>query len=181
MAKVSYANLKLKTKEEIKEFDFNGSKIEVLQYLPLQDKIDLIDITCQKAREDRLYSPIKIDAYFHLHLVYLYTNLTFTEKQREDEYKLYDCLMSNGLIDSVLMNMNKKEYESLLDLLNQKIEDELKYNTTAAAILNQLITDLPKNAEAAKKIMDEFDPKKYQAVVDFATAANGGRSILPEA
>ena len=181
MAKVSYANLKLKTKEEIKEFDFNGSKIEVLQYLPLQDKIDLIDITCQKAREDRLYSPIKIDAYFHLHLVYLYTNLTFTEKQREDEYKLYDCLMSNGLIDGVLMNMNKKEYESLLDLLNQKIEDELKYNTTAAAILNQLITDLPKNAEAAKKIMDEFDPKKYQAVVDFATAANGGRSILPEA
>lgn len=181
MAKVSYANLKLKTKEDIKEFDFNGSKIEVLQYLPLQDKIDLIDITCQKAREDRLYSPIKIDAYFHLHLVYLYTNLTFTEKQREDEYKLYDCLMSNGLIDSVLMNMNKKEYESLLDLLNQKIEDELKYNTTAAAILNQLITDLPKNAEAAKKIMDEFDPKKYQAVVDFATAANGGRPVLPEA
>lgn len=181
MAKVSYANLKLKTKEEIKEFDFNGSKIEVLQYLPLQDKIDLIDITCQKAREDRLYSPIKIDAYFHLHLVYLYTNLTFTEKQREDEYKLYDCLMSNGLIDGVLMNMNKKEYESLLDLLNQKIEDELKYNTTAAAILNQLITDLPKNAEAAKKIMDEFDPKKYQAVVDFATAANGGRPVLPEA
>ena len=181
MAKVSYANLKLKTKEEIKEFDFNGSKIEVLQYLPLQDKIDLIDITCQKAREDRLYSPIKIDAYFHLHLIYLYTNLTFTEKQREDEYKLYDCLMSNGLIDGVLMNMNKKEYESLLDLLNQKIEDELKYNTTAAAILNQLITDLPKNAEAAKKIMDEFDPKKYQAVVDFATAANGGRPVLPEA
>ena len=181
MAKVSYANLKLKTKEEIKEFDFNGSKIEVLQYLPLQDKIDLIDITCQKAREDRLYSPIKIDAYFHLHLIYLYTNLTFTEKQREDEYKLYDCLMSNGLIDNVLINMNKKEYESLLNLLNQKIEDELKYNTTAAAILNQLITDLPKNAEAAKKIMDEFDPKKYQAVVDFATAANGGRPVLPEA
>lgn len=181
MAKVSYANLKLKTKEEIKEFDFNGNKIEVLQYLPLQDKIDLIDITCQKAREDRLYSPIKIDAYFHLHLVYLYTNLTFTEKQREDEYKLYDCLMSNGLIDGVLMNMNKKEYESLLDLLNQKIEDELKYNTTAAAIFNQLITDLPKNAEAAKKIMDEFDPKKYQAVVNFATAANGGRPVLPEA
>lgn len=177
MAKVSYANLKLKTKEDIKEFDFNGSKIEVLQYLPLQDKIDLIDITCQKAREDRLYSPIKIDAYFHLHLVYLYTNLTFTEKQREDEYKLYDCLMSNGLIDGVLMNMNKKEYEFLLDLLNQKIEDELKYNTTAAAIVNQLITDLPKNAEAVQQIVDNFDPKKYQAVVDFATAANGGRPV----
>lgn len=177
MAKVSYANLKLKTKEDIKEFDFNGSKIEVLQYLPLQDKIDLIDITCQKAREDRLYSPIKIDAYFHLHLVYLYTNLTFTEKQREDEYKLYDCLMSNGLIDGVLMNMNKKEYEFLLDLLNQKIEDELKYNTTAAAIVNQLVTDLPKNAEAVQQIVDNFDPKKYQAVVDFATAANGGRPV----
>ena len=30
---------------------------------------------------------------------------------------------------------------------------------------------------AAAKIVDEFDPEKFQQVIDFATAANGGRPI----
>ena len=73
MAKVTYSSLKLKTKEEIKEIDFNGTKIEVSQYLPAGDKIDLIDITLEKAKEGNIYNPIKVDLFFHLHLVYLYT------------------------------------------------------------------------------------------------------------
>ncbi len=177
MTKPTYASLKLKTKEDTKTFNFNGTEIEVKQYLPIQDKIDLIDITCQKAQENRLYSPIKIDMYFHLHLIYLYTNLIFTDKQREDEFKLYDCLSSNGFIEEFLNVMDKDEYNNLLNLINQKIENELKYNTTTAAILNQLITDLPKNAEAAKSIVDNFDPDKYKAVIDFAYSANGNRPI----
>ena len=31
--------------------------------------------------------------------------------------------------------------------------------------------------KAAAKIVDEFDPEKFQKVIDFATAANGGRPI----
>jgi len=177
MVKPTYASLKLKINDEVKKFDFNGTEIEVRQYLPISDKIDLIDITCQKSREDRLYSNIKLDMFFHLHLVYLYTNLVFTDKQREDEYKLYDCLQSNGFINQMLKNINEKEYTELLELLEKKVQNELTYNTTAAAIVNQLITDLPKNAEAAQKIVDNFDPNKYQAVLKFAEAANGGHSI----
>ena len=33
MSKVSYANLKLKTDTSVTEFDFNGTKIELLNYL----------------------------------------------------------------------------------------------------------------------------------------------------
>ena len=40
MAKVSYANLKLKTDKTVKAFDFMGQEIEVLQYLPIEDKYD---------------------------------------------------------------------------------------------------------------------------------------------
>ena len=47
----------------------------------------------------------------------------------------------------------------------------------ATAFLTKVIQDLPKNAEAAAKIVDEFDPEKFQQVIDFATAANGGRPI----
>ena len=54
--KVSYANLKLKVDNSIKTFDFNGNQIEVLQYLPIEDKYDLIMITLQKAKENGIYN-----------------------------------------------------------------------------------------------------------------------------
>lgn len=177
MGKITYASLKLKVKDDIKTFDLNGNDIEVKQYLPIQDKIDLVDITLQKAKEDGLYNPLKVNMYFHLHLIYLYTNLSFTEKQREDEYKLYDVLDSNGIIDKVVETMNENEYTDLLEKTMSKIEKELKYGNTIGAIISKLINDLPKNAEAMQDIVNTFDPEKYQAVLDFAKTANGGRNI----
>ena len=177
MGKTTFTSLKLKMKEEVKTIDFNESKIEVKQYLPIRDKIDLVDITLQKSREDRLYNPLKVNMYFHLNLIYLYTNISFTEKQRDDEEKLYDLLDSNGLIDLIVSNIPELEYNDLLNKTIEKIENELQYNTTAAAIISKLINDLPKNAQAAASIVENFDKEKYKAVVDFAKAANGGRDI----
>lgn len=177
MSKITYSSLKLKLNNEIKEIDFNGNKIEVKQFLPIQDQIDLIDVTLQKSKEENLYNPLKVNMYFHLNLIYLYTNLSFTDKQREDEEKIYDILDSNGLIDEVVKAIPERQYVDLLNKTAEKIENELKYNTTAASILAKFIDDLPKNAEAAKTIMDNFDKDKYQEVINFAKAANGNRDI----
>ena len=177
MAKITYSNLKLKTKEEVKEIDFNGNKIEINQYLSIKDKIDLIDITLQKSKEENIYNPIKVDMYFHLHLIYLYTNISFTEKQREDESKLYDALESNGLINAVVAEIPEKEYNDLLKLTDERIETEMKYSTTLAGIISQIIETLPEATQKAADIMKEFDPSKFQEVINFARAANGDRPI----
>lgn len=177
MAKITYSSLKLKAKEDIKEIDFNGNKIEVKQYLPIADKIDLVDITLQKSKEEDLYNPLKVNMFFHLHLVYLYTNISFTDKQKEDEEKLYDILDSNGLIDAIVAAIPENEYVDLLNKTAEKIDNELKYNTTTAAIISKIINELPAQAEAMSEIIDSFDPTKYQAVLDFAKAANGNRDI----
>lgn len=177
MAKITYSSLKLKMKDEIKEIDFNGNKIEVKQYLPISDKIDLVDITLQKSQEERLYNPLKVNMYFHLNLIYLYTNITFTDKQREDEEKLYDVLDSNGIINKIVAAIPENEYTDLLNKTTEKIENELKYNTTTAALVSKFINDLPRNAQAAAEIVDNFDKEKFQNVIDFARAANGGRDI----
>ena len=54
MGKVSYANLKLKVKNDTKVIDFEGNGIEALQYLPIEDKKDLVQIAMQKSFEDGL-------------------------------------------------------------------------------------------------------------------------------
>lgn len=177
MSKISYANLKLKTNTEIKEAKWEDKVIEVAQYLPINDKYDLIMITLQKAKEDILYNPIKLDMYFHLHLVYMYTNLYFTDKQKEDEAKIYDSLESSGLLTEIIKNMNEAEYNDLWDKLNDYMEAELNYTTTAAAVIKTVLGDLPKQMQAAADIVNNFNPEKFSEVTNFAKALNGGREI----
>lgn len=178
MAKISYANLKLKVDNSVSTFNFNNNKIEVLNYLPIESKYDLIMITLQKAEENGIYNPLKIDMYFHLNLVYLYTNLSFTDKQKEDEGKIYDTLKSNGFIDEFLEAMNEDEYNDLYQLLEDLKSELLYYNTTTAALVKTIINDLPENAAAAAEIVENFDKAKFAEVVNFAAAINGGKPVV---
>lgn len=177
MAKVSYANLKLKPISTTSSFEFGGQEIEVLNYLPIEDKYDLVMITLQKAEQDGVYNPLLLDLYFHLHLVYMYTNLSFTDKQKENEPKIYDTLTSNGFFDKFFEVLDEVEYVELMSYIEELQNMTLHYRNTAGAVLQSIIQDLPTNAQAAADIVKNFDPKQYQAVIDFATAANGGRNI----
>ena len=72
--------------------------------------------------EEGYYHPVKLDQYFHLYLVYMYTDIQFTDKQREDENKLYDILKSNNIIDNVLQAIPDTEYQELLDFMQERID-----------------------------------------------------------
>ena len=152
--------------------------IQVKKYIPTSDKIDLIQIALQKSEENGIYNEVKLDCYFHLNIIYLYTDIEFSEEDREDEMKLYDILEHNDIIDQVVAAIGEDEYTTLKDYLIKMKTDSLNYKNTAAAVLRGIIQDLPKNAAAAKEIMDSFDQEKYQNVRDFAIAANGGRNII---
>ncbi len=175
--KVSYANMKLKLNTDVNTFDFAGQKVQVLKYLPAQDKYDLLMVTLQKSLEDGMYNEFKLNLYFELHLVYMYTNISFTEKQREDELKLYDNLKSNGFYDLFFKALDENEYNELLDQLETLKEDSIYNKTSVGAVINNLVDNLPLNAETAAKIVEGFNPEQFKAVVDFARYANGGRDI----
>ena len=177
MADIKFEDLNLQKTNEIKTFKWGDKEIEVKQYLPIQDKYDLVMITLQKSAEGGIYNPLKLDIYFHLNLLYLYSNIEFSEQERENEEDLCDILENSGFMAEFLKTLNENEYNYLLDKIEElslKIEE---YNTTAASVIRGLIDDLPANAEAAQKIVENFDPTKYQAVIDFAKAANGGREL----
>ena len=177
MAKISYTNLKLKIDTATQNFKYGEQEIEVLQYLPMEDKYDLIMIALQNSEEDGFYNPIKLDMYFNLYLVFMYSNISFTEKQREDLYKLYDVLESNGIIERVIDLIPESEYNQLQEYIDNIIKEKTQVRQSIGAIINKFITDLPKQAKAMQDIVDNFDPEKYQDVLNFAKAANGGRDI----
>lgn len=180
MAKVSYTNLKLKVNQNIETFDFNGQTIEVKQYLPIEDKYDLIMVALQKSEEDGIYNPVKIQLYFELYIVYMYSNISFTDKQKENENKLYDALSSNGIIDSILELIPDEEYNELMTYMKELIQVKTAFNNSAAGLANQFLVKMPQYAEQMSEIMSSFNINDYKEVIEFAKAANGGRPIPVE-
>lgn len=172
--KVSYANLKLKVNTEVNTFQFgeNKTKIEVLKYLPIEDKNDLIHIALQNAEENGIYNDILLEMYFNLYIMYFYTNINFTDKQKEDPAKLYDQMESNGLITEVIANMDKDEYANLLTYLETIRDEMLTYKNTAGAVLQSVIQDLPRNMSAAADIINNWSPEQFESVRRLAEMAN---------
>lgn len=107
----------------------------------------------------------------------MYTDLVFTDKQREDESKLYDTLVSNGVLDKIIEAIPESEFNLLYSYLNDQEQEILKFRNTVGGAISEVIQNLPIQAEQMQKIVDNFDPQKFQNVLDFAKAANGGRDI----
>lgn len=154
-----------------------NQEVQVLKYLPIADKNDLIQITLQNSEENGLYNLLLVDMYFNLYIVYIYTNIEFTDEEKEDAPTLYDILWSSGVIDAVLNTMDEREYKTLYQMLSETLENKMKYKSTIASVINSFIEQLPVNAENAAEIIKNFNPEQFQQVLSFARAANGNRPI----
>jgi hypothetical protein len=170
MAKVTFASLKLKVKDAVKTVNIGEKEIEIKQYLSAEDKYDLIMISLQQSKENGIYNDFKLDMFLHLNLVFMYTNLTFTDKQREDLPGLYDILETNGIIELVAANIPEHELSIIYTSITEVKNSLVAYENSIGGTVNNFITSLPANAQAAADIVDNFDPEKYGEVIKFAKA-----------
>ena len=170
MAKVAFSTLKLKQNKDVKTFKFADKEIEVLQYLPASDKYDLIMGTLQECSVDNVFNEFLKEVYFNLNLVFMYTNLTFTDKQKEDITELYDILDSNGFFNQVIENIPKEEYEFLVCCMEEVQTAMEKYEQSIAGALAKGFNVLPQAVEATMTTMKNFNINDYKEVVDFAKA-----------
>lgn len=168
MEKVSFAKMNLKVANKTIPVSIAGAEIQVLDYLPIEDYYDWIMISIQKSMENGVVNPIKLEMYFNLNMIYLLTNISFTEKQREDEAKLFNILDSNGVITAVARASSI--YQDAYEICQEQVKKIEEYNRSAAALLQKVIQDLPKNAEMAANIVNNFDKEKYQEAINFAKA-----------
>lgn len=170
MGLINYKDIDFKKSinKENKVINFNGSEIQIVNYLSANDKYDLIMITLQKSLDKNIYNPFKIDMYFDLNIIYLYTNIIFSNEDRVDEVELYDILKRSGLIDAVKAEIDINELEQLKSYIWLLTEMITKYRNTFGAVIGSFIEQLPANMEKAKDIIGEFEPEKYQGLLDIA-------------
>ena len=142
MAKVSYTKLGLKPNNDIVIIEFNEQAIEVKQYLPVEEKLDLIGFVLEASHDSNNFSnPVKVQVYTALKLIEKYTNITFTEKQKENPTKLYDVLSGNGLIKQIVGAIPQEEYDILIQGVYNTIDSVYKYQNSVLGILDTVSKD----------------------------------------
>ena len=142
MAKLAFTKLGLKPNNEITMVDFNGQAIEVKQYLPVEEKLELITNVLELSHDQNNFSnPVKVSVYTTLEIIEKYTNISFTDKQKENPTKLYDLLFSNGLVYSVIKNIPQEEYDVLIKGIYDTIDAVYKYQNSILGILETISKD----------------------------------------
>ena len=168
MAKVTFGSLKLKKTEEVNKISIADKEIEVKTYLPIEDKYDLIQATLLEAAEGIGFNEVLLE--LNLNIIYLYTNLTFTDLQRQDKFKLYDILETNNIINDVIEAIPEKEFKILINLFNKELNRMIEENRSAAGIVNNLIGDFPKKAQEVANILGQIDFSQMNDIINFADA-----------
>lgn len=169
MAKIAYSKFGCKTCEEIKTIEFNGQMIEVKQYLPIQDKLALIGKVVELSHEqDYNYSnPVKSNVFTQLEMVFSYTNISFTDKQKEDIPKLYDQLKNSGLLDQILITIPNSERQMLEQGVQDSIEAIYKYQNSVLGILDTMSSDYDNLGTGFEKIYEKIrDPESFGLLKD---------------
>lgn len=174
---MKFNELALKVNNKERTLKIQDKEIKVKQYLPIEDKLNLIQIALQQSLDEGVYNEVLLTAYFHVYVIMFYTDLEFTDEEKQNVLGLFDLMDSENLIGSVIELIPKDEFSELVEMLKVQQNNNTVYKQSTAYLVSEFINVLPRQMEKVADIVNNFDPSKYQAVVDFATAANGGRNI----
>ena len=178
MAKVPFSKLQSSVNnQDAKVVFYNkaGEEVvyEVKYYLPIKDKLELVSRIINNSIDDNgYYNPMRVKLFMTLETVYAYTNLTFTDKMKEDPYKLYDLLVSNDIFNQVILNMCPEDWATIQEDVWATIKSIYEYNNSVMGILDSVKSDYsglnldaseiqknlsdPENMELLKSILDKL-------------------------
>lgn len=140
MAKLAFSKLGLKLQEEVKTLEWGEQVIEIKQYLPLDKKLELIGDIVNKSWDPNanFYNPCQYEVLISFEMIKAYTNIVFTEKQKEDFSKTYDLLDSNNLITEILDTIPVDEHFFIKYGVDNTIKAIYEYDHSAYGILDNI-------------------------------------------
>ena len=145
MAKISYNKLGI-TKDELNKVqtvEYNDQTIEVKQYLPIAEKSELITRVLNNSVDENTgyYNLLKLDMNLGLEIVYAYSNISFTEKQKEDPMKLYDMLNASKVLNLIIGLVPDGEFYYLNKTTHEMANNIVSYRNSAMGIMEAISAD----------------------------------------
>ena len=144
MAKPTFAKMNLKLNSETKTITLYDQEVEIKQYIPIEDELELIgNVISQEEASDsnKFLNIIKLKMFFDLEIVFYFSNIVFTDKQKENLPKLYDLLDYNGVIEEIAAAMPHDLYEGLWHDTVNMADRVYEQTNSAFGILDSISTD----------------------------------------
>ena len=94
--------------------------------------------------------------YAALEIVYAYTNITFTDKQKEEPAKLYDLLDTSGFLDQLTATMDSSEYVYIINAIDEIVDNYYRYKASALGIMETISTDYKDTGEKVDSISKNY-------------------------
>ena len=161
MAKTTFSKLKLTTEIKPVEVTWNDQVIEVKQYISMQDKLTFVSNVLNAAADDnRFYNKGKVDMFFLLELIYTYTNISFTDKQKEEPVKIYDAFKVSGLSREIINSIPNEEIDYLYDVVTDVAKQIYAYQNSAYGIMDAMNTDYSNLNFDIQKLTDNIKDKE---------------------
>ena len=161
MAKIGLTKLGLTKNTDVSKVEWNGEEIEVKQYLPIDDKLAMIAAILNSSIDDNgYYNPAKIYVYTIINMLDYYTNINFTDKQKEDISKTYDLVASSGLSSAIFTAISPYEYKQIQGWIRELVDSIYTYKNSIVGMM-ELIKDDYSNIELdAEKIQETLGDKE---------------------
>lgn len=174
MAKLSLNKLGLHKMPTVEKetFKFNEQEIEVIQYLPINEKIDLIQriVNASLDTEEKFINPCKVNVYMYVEIILAYSNITLTETQKKDLNKVYDAFCVSNFIGYFRAHMDDREWDYVTNSVWEILDNIVKYRNSALGIMETISQDYSNldldATEIQQKLADPDNMSLLKTVVD---------------
>ena len=171
--KLGLTKLGLKKNTNLISLEWGDQIIEIKEYLPIKDKMALIEKIVNLSLDEHNYANIvNININEVLEITFAYTtNINFTEKQKEDRLGLYDLLVSSGLWEKIYIKLcESKEFEYIDTCIHQMLDEFYKYRDSILGILDTVNADYSNLVLDAEGIQNKLaDPDNLTLLKDVVT------------
>ena len=168
MAKVSLNSITPIKKIDSVKIKIGEQEIEVLQYLPINDKLALAERVLNMTLDDTGFlNPVRLEVYTYLEIIRTYTNISITDKMMENAPKTYDLLEMNNILVIIVNAIPEEEYNALIGMIEDSAEHTVKYLTSFVGMMKTISQDYDATKMNVDEIMNTLDnPEKIGLVKD---------------
>lgn len=161
MAKVAFSKFGLKINTNVKKVKYQQNDeiidFEIKEYLTITDKNLLISNVINESVDDNgFYNPLKIKIHTALQLIYFYTNINFTDKMKNDSFKLYDTIISSGLYNFIIAEIDKNEIDYIENAISVMINNIYTYKNSAMGIIENISSNYSDLSLEASSIQEKL-------------------------
>ena len=157
MAKISLSKITPEKSMAQKVITINGEEVVVEQYLPVEEKVALVERVLEYAFDaSGMESPIRTEIYFNLEMIRAYTNISITDKMMENAGKTYDLLEINNILNTIIDAIPETEYQNVLSYVEGIIERIVTFNHSFVGSMRTMLKDYSVTDLDVKALMDQL-------------------------